>query len=152
MLPRLVEHYRPHFQRARIALDVLVEEPALVYGNPDQVERVVANLIDNALRYTPAGGRVRVECQRLGAEMRVAVRDSGIGIAPENLERIFERFWRGDPLCSPQGSGLGLAIARALARRHSGDVTVSSSPGEGSTFVATFAISPRHAVLQPRLD
>lgn len=151
-LQRVVEQYRPRFDDARIELEASVEEPLVVYGNPDQVERVVANLINNALRYTPAGGRVCVGARRQGAEIQIEVRDSGIGIAPENLERIFERFWRADPVRAPQGSGLGLAIARALARRHSGNVTVSSRRGEGSTFVVTFPVSPRHAVLQGRLD
>jgi two-component system, OmpR family, manganese sensing sensor histidine kinase len=148
---RLVEQYRPRFDAARVALEASVDEPLVVYGNPDQVERVVANLIDNALRYTPAGGYVGVECRRQGTEIQIVVRDSGAGIAPENLERIFERFWRADPVRAPEGSGLGLAIARALARRHSGDVTVSSRPGEGSAFVATFPVNPRHALMQRRL-
>jgi two-component system, OmpR family, manganese sensing sensor histidine kinase len=148
---RLVQQYRPRFDAAHVALEASVDEPLVIYGNPDQVERVVANLIDNALRYTTAGGCVAVECRRQATEIQIAVRDSGIGIAPENLERIFERFWRADPVRAPEGSGLGLAIARALARRHSGDVTVSSRPGQGSTFVATFPVNPRQSVLQRRL-
>ncbi len=148
---RLIEQYRPRFAAAHVALEASVEQSLVVYGNPDQIERVVANLIDNALRYTPAGGSVAVESGRQATEIQIVVRDSGTGIAPENLERIFERFWRADPVRAPEGSGLGLAIARALARRHSGDVTVSSRPGQGSTFVATFPVNPRHSVMQRRL-
>jgi signal transduction histidine kinase len=151
-LHRVVEQYRQRFFEAHVALDTSIEEPLLAYGNPDQVERVIANLIDNALRYTPAGGRVHAECRRQDAEILITIRDSGIGIASENLDRIFDRFWRADPIRAPQGSGLGLAIARALARRHGGDVTVSSRRGEGSTFVAWFPVNPRQSVLQRRLD
>jgi two-component system, OmpR family, manganese sensing sensor histidine kinase len=117
-------------------------EPTIVYGNPDQIERILANLLENALRYTPSGGRVTVETWKEGTGVFVAVRDSGIGIAPEHLERIFDRFWRADAGRSSQGSGLGLAIARALARRHGGDVTATSRYGDGSTFVISLPLKP----------
>jgi signal transduction histidine kinase len=147
VLGRLVERYRPRFEASRVALDAAAAESSVVYGNPAQIERVVANLIDNALRYTPTGGRVAVDCRRQSTQIRIAVRDSGIGIAPENSERIFDRLCRVNPLQSPEGAGLGLAIARALARRHGGDVTVSSRVGEGSTFVAVFPLRPRQSPL-----
>lgn len=142
-LRRLANDYRSRFADAGLGLTTSIDAPAIVYGNPDQIERVVANLMENALRYTPAGGNVSIEVHRHGADVSVAVRDSGAGIAPENLERIFDRFWRADPVRSPKGSGLGLSIARALARRHGGDVTVTSRLGDGSTFVATFPVRPR---------
>jgi OmpR-family two-component system manganese-sensing sensor histidine kinase len=145
---KLANQYRPRFAESAIALDASIDGPAIVYGNPDQMERVVANLLENALRYTPAGGTVSLEIERHGHEVQIAVRDTGIGIASENLERIFDRFWRADPVRSPKGSGLGLAIARALARRHGGDVSVSSRLGHGSTFVASFPIRPRAHFLQ----
>lgn len=145
ILNRLDETFRPAFAGSGVALEFDVERVASLYGNPHQIERVVGNLIENALRYTPRGGWVRVELRQRGLEAQIVVRDSGPGIAPEHLERIFERFWRVDPLRSPEGSGLGLAIARALARRHGGDVTVSSRPETGSTFVASFPLRPRAA-------
>jgi signal transduction histidine kinase len=142
-LNKLAGKYRARFSEAGVELSVAGEKAGIVYGNPDQIERVLANLLENAVRYTPAGGRVSVESWRDGAVVEVAVRDSGIGIAPERLERIFDRFWRADPVRSPGGSGLGLSIARALARRHGGDVTVTSRYGAGSTFVASFPVRPR---------
>ena len=75
----------------------------------------------------------------------MTVSDTGVGIATENLQRIFERFWRADPVRSPRGAGLGLSIARALPRRHGGDVTVTSQCGIGSTFVASFPVRPHLA-------
>ncbi len=142
-LNKLAQVYGLRFSQAGIALNFAPDGAATVYGNPAQIERIVTNLLENALRYTPAGGRVFVESRRDGAAILVVVRDSGIGIAPEHLERIFDRFWRADPVRSPGGSGLGLAIARALARRHGGDVTVTSRLGIGSTFVAWFPVRPR---------
>lgn len=149
-LNKLEKTYAPRFSEAGIELTVAGDRAAIVYGNPDQIERIIANLLQNALRYTAAGGRVSVESRRDGAVILVAVRDSGIGIAPEYLERIFDRFWRADPVRSPGGSGLGLAIARALARRHGGDVTVTSRYGLGSTFVASFPVRPPLASIGKR--
>jgi two-component system, OmpR family, manganese sensing sensor histidine kinase len=142
ILDRLAAHYRARFSQANISLTVTTQRPAAVYGNPDQIERIVGNLLENALRYTPAGGEVSVETGHSGHELQIAVRDSGVGIATEHLERIFDRFWRADPVRSPGGAGLGLSIARALARRHGGDVTVTSRYGAGSTFVASIPIRP----------
>lgn len=142
ILDRLAADYRGSFDAAGVALHVDARVPTTLYGNPHQIERVVANLLENALRYTPRGGSVWLELRRHGADLQVAVRDSGVGIAPEHLARIFERFWRADPVRSPEGSGLGLPIARALARRHGGEVTVTSHPGRGSTFIAWFPVRP----------
>ncbi|MGA8576894.1 MAG: HAMP domain-containing sensor histidine kinase [Candidatus Cybelea sp.] len=143
MLDKLVVDFRGAFAGAGIEFQAAAPGPASLYGNPHQIERVVANLLENALRYTRKGGNVSLEIRRHGAELQVVISDSGIGIAPEHLERIFERFWRADPVRSPEGSGLGLAIARALARRHGGDVTVTSRVGRGSTFIASFPVRPR---------
>jgi two-component system, OmpR family, manganese sensing sensor histidine kinase len=142
MLGLVIERYRSRFSAAEIALELSAQDPATAYGNPDQIERIVTNLLENALRYTPAGGSVTLEIRKEAAQTLVAVSDTGIGIAPEHLERIFDRFWRADPVRSSEGSGLGLAIARALARRHGGDVTATSRHGAGSTFVVSFPARP----------
>ncbi len=142
ILEKLAQDFRGRFDEAGVALNVNTSVPATLYGNPHQIERVIANLLENALRYTARDGSVWVELRRQGADLQVAVRDSGVGIAPEHLKRIFERFWRADPVRSPEGSGLGLPIARALARRHGGEVSVTSQPGRGSTFVAWFPLRP----------
>ena len=142
VLNKLVGRFDSRFSEAGIALDLPRGSAATIYGNPDQIERIVANLLENALRYTPAGGRVSIESEHDQAAVLVTVRDTGIGIAPDHLDRIFERFWRADPARSSGGSGLGLAIARALARRHGGDVTVKSRLGFGSEFVASFPLRP----------
>jgi two-component system, OmpR family, manganese sensing sensor histidine kinase len=135
--------YGDEARRRRVSLRSAGLEPARAYGNPDQIEQIVGNLVHNGLRYTPPGGEVRVACVRERSGSRVVVTDNGIGIAPEHFKRIFERFWRADPSRSePGASGLGLTIARELARRHAGDITVSSRPGEGSEFVLTLPAKP----------
>jgi two-component system, OmpR family, manganese sensing sensor histidine kinase len=141
-LNKIVNAHRPRFYEAGIVLTLKAREPTIVYGNPDQIERILTNLVENALRYTPAGGRVTVETRKESSDVFITVRDTGVGIAPEHLERVFDRFWRADPGRSFGGSGLGLAIARALARRHGGDVNVTSRYGGGSTFVVSLPLKP----------
>ncbi len=119
----------------QLHLDFEAAPDARVEGDARMLQRMIANLLDNAIRYTPAGGRVNVAIAPL-AEDRVKIdfRDTGIGIAAVDQERIFERFYRCDPSRSESGSGLGLSLARAVARAHGGEITVESTPGEGSTF------------------
>ncbi len=115
-------------------------EDIRIYGDNRLIQRMVANLLDNALKYTPAGGRIDVAVTDVGDQsVRIAVKDNGMGIAAENLENIFERFYRCDPSRSEAGTGLGLSFARAVARAHNGDISVASTPGEGSIFTATLS-------------
>lgn len=104
-----------------------------------QIGRVLANLISNALRYSPARGSVQVDAYRRGENLQVDVRDSGEGISPEDLPYIFDRFYRGDKSRSRTsgGSGLGLAIARGLIEAHGGEIWVESQPNQGSSFSFT---------------
>ncbi len=110
-------------------------EPAMITGDPDRIKQLVLILLDNAIKYTPEGGRVTLELQRTGASAEILVRDTGIGIAPEDLPHVFDRFYRADPARSrdPGGSGLGLAIARWIAEQHGGQITIESSLGLGTT-------------------
>ncbi|HEX8694608.1 MAG TPA: PAS domain-containing sensor histidine kinase [Longimicrobium sp.] len=108
-------------------------------GDGAKIDQVVLNLCSNALKFTPAGGRVEVVCEGRGDRVAVLVRDTGVGIPPDQTERIFEPFVQlGRDLTSPQeGTGLGLAISRDLARGMGGDLTVKSEVGKGSTFTLT---------------
>jgi signal transduction histidine kinase len=101
---------------------------------PDKVERVLVNLLTNALRHTPSDGSVAVVVQAVGAEVRIAVEDSGEGIPLESGEQIFERFWRSDPARSREtgGAGLGLAIARGLVEAQGGRIWAENRPGGGA--------------------
>ncbi len=105
-----------------------------VLGDAAMLQRLLANLIDNAIKYTPTGGRVRVGVTCDGESARLEVEDNGTGIATEDHARVFERFFRGDRSRSQEGAGLGLSLALAIARAHGGDISLTSRPEQGSLF------------------
>jgi signal transduction histidine kinase len=121
-----------------IELDVPqgAREALVVHGDADRLRQVIGNLVGNALRYTPAGGRIALRARPDGPKVRITVSDTGQGIAPEELPHVFDRFYRGDTSRdrASGGSGLGLSIARALIEAHGGTIDVQSTPGEGTTF------------------
>ena len=108
-----------------------------VNADPDRIGQVLTNLLDNAVRHTPAGGRVTVQASRDHDDARVTVTDTGEGIAAEHLPPVFDRFYRVDTARDRRhgGSGIGLSIARAIARAHGGSLEAASpGPGAGATF------------------
>jgi two-component system phosphate regulon sensor histidine kinase PhoR len=124
-----------------LALSVTVgPDAASLHADPTAVRQIIANLVDNAIRYTPREGRVTVFSERDGDGVWIGVRDTGIGIAPEYVPRIFERFYRVDPARSREagGTGLGLSIVRHLAEAHGGRVRAESTVGRGTTIAALF--------------
>jgi signal transduction histidine kinase len=120
-----------------VRLEAVCEDvPAVAVDGP-RMQRVLANLVQNALRHTPPGGRVVVTVRWREGHVQVEVSDTGEGIAPEDQERIFERFYRGEKSRSrgSGGAGLGLAIARGIVEAHRGRIRMESTPGKGSRFV-----------------
>ena len=111
-------------------------EPLLVRADPDRIAQVLHNLLSNAFRHTPAGGRVALSAEAQGSYVRLSVRDTGEGIAPEDLPHVFDRFYRSNKsrARSSGGSGLGLAIARSLIETMGGQIGAESQPGQGSEF------------------
>ncbi len=112
---------------------------------PHQIKQVVFNLVDNAIKYTPPGGQVKVELRREPSELVLTVSDTGVGIPPEAREKVFERFYRVDKARSREqgGTGLGLAIVREIIRHHGGRVWVEEPPeGPGSIFIVTLPLAP----------
>jgi signal transduction histidine kinase len=105
-----------------------------VLGDYDYLKQLLLILIENAVNYTPAGGKVRLEAQVKEAAAEISVIDNGVGISEEDLPKIFERFYRADKARSGSGTGLGLAIARWIAGEHGGEIKVQSREGAGSTF------------------
>jgi len=112
----------------------------IVTGDPMRLEQALQNLAANALRHTPPGGRVGLAAFVEGDQVVVTVSDTGSGIAPEHLDRVFDRFYKVDPARGgdARGSGLGLSIVKAIVERHNGTVTVTSVPGEGARFTLKF--------------
>jgi len=135
----LVEELAAMAIAAQIALtsEIRVQQQLNVVGNSDQLYRLVANLIVNAIQYTPAGGKVTVILDCSHQEAIVQVQDTGIGMAVADLARIFDRFYRvnSDRSRNTGGSGLGLAIAQTIARAHRGSLSARSELGSGSTFL-----------------
>lgn len=107
---------------------------AQVHGSVQHLQRLVGNLLENALKYTPPGGAVTLSLYKQSDSVVVDISDNGIGIADTDIDNVFKRFYRCDQSRSQTGTGLGLSLALSIARAHSGNITVSSSPGQGSIF------------------
>lgn len=108
-----------------------------VHADLERVQQILINLLSNAIKFTPPGGRISVSTMDLGSAVAIAVSDTGCGVAEEDMDRIFEPFVHLDRRSTPglEGVGLGLAISRSLARGMGGELTVSSTPGQGATFM-----------------
>ncbi|HUL75423.1 MAG TPA: ATP-binding protein [Vicinamibacterales bacterium] len=117
-----------------IALRADVPAGLIVRADRQRFRQVLANLVDNALKYTPRGGSVVVSSGRDGQAIAIAVTDTGVGIAPDDLPRIFDRLYRGQAPGAERGLGLGLSLVRAIVTAHGGTVDVESAPGQGATF------------------
>jgi heavy metal sensor kinase len=144
LLPAIAAQVAP-LAAARAQTVALAPLPPLaVLGNEDQLIRLILNLLDNALCYTPPGGRIALDGALDGANVTLRVSDSGPGIAPEHLPRLFDRFFRGDRSRgrAQGGSGLGLAIAQSIARAHGGRIDVESTVGRGSAFTVVLPVAP----------
>ncbi len=139
-LPEVVEtavaSFQPIAGEHGLELTYATPEQLMVTGDRDQLRQVIVILLDNAVRYTPTGGRIHVQARPDGKDAVLTVHDTGIGIPEQALEHVFERFYRGDEARNRQsgGAGLGLAIARDLVTRHAGRISVTSTEGAGSTF------------------
>jgi heavy metal sensor kinase len=128
------ELFLPLAEDKEIQLESHIHDSALIAGDQHMIQRMVANLIDNAIKYS-SSGRIDVILDRDNLRhISMSIADTGIGIAKWDIDRIFDRFFRGDRSRSMEGAGLGLSLARAIARAHGGDIHVKSIPGKGSTF------------------
>lgn len=134
LIERAMELFGGVAEEKEVALGHDATRPVSLRGDRRRLQRALANLIDNALKYTPAGGTVKVFLAQVGDKVEIAVRDSGPGIPPEEQPFLFDRFYRGDRSRHLPGNGLGLSLARAVAHAHGGDIRVESSPGAGSVF------------------
>ena len=133
------EIIRPAAETKHLQLQVLVGPAGPVVQDAGKLNQILSNLLGNAVKFTPPGGRVTLGCEAAGDVVRVRVRDTGPGVPADQLARIFEPFVQLDPglARAHEGTGLGLAISRDLARGMGGDLTAESAPGAGSTFTLT---------------
>ncbi len=132
----VVERFQQQADRAGVQLQHTITERFTVVANRDQMEQVMVNLVDNAVKYTPSGGKVSVTAEVSEGNVHIHIADTGIGIMSQDLPRLFERFYRVDKARSRQsgGTGLGLSIVKHIIESHGGSVTVESEYNRGSTF------------------
>ena len=139
-------------QNLELILDAL--RPCQVLGNAEQLRRLLFNLLDNAIKFTPAGGSINIRVERQKGHAKVIIEDSGIGIAPEHLPRIFDRFYRVDSARSRRtgGNGLGLSICKSIAEAHQGFIEVVSQPGMGTQVALTLPDITRSSLRVTELE
>jgi len=133
---RAAELLSPAAREKRVTIEIDASPVPLLLGDADGLERLLLNLLDNAIKYNRSDGKVVVQLSRTDGEALLEVADTGIGIPPESIPRIFERFYRVDKGRAREegGTGLGLAIVKHVAQAHGGQVEVESRLGQGSTF------------------
>jgi heavy metal sensor kinase len=138
MVAEVGEMYQPLAEERDITLTCHCPPTLGVAGDPARLRQLLMNLLDNAIKFTEPGGRVAIDAQRAGAadesQARLVIADTGLGIAPEHLPHVFDRFYQADPARSAGGTGLGLSICQWIAEAHGGSIHAASVPGRGSTF------------------
>jgi two-component system heavy metal sensor histidine kinase CusS len=133
---KIVAFYRAAAEDRHISIECSGE--GKICGDTLLLSRALSNLIENALRFTADGGRISVTVATRNGSTDVSVQDNGLGIEPEHLPRVFDRFYRADASRSSQGAGLGLALVRSIVDLHRGSVRIESEPARGTTVVLTF--------------
>ena len=136
----------------RLRLESIVHPTlGIVLADRDKLDKIILNLVFNALKFTPAGGRVELRAERNGEQFRLTVTDTGMGISEKNLPHVFDRFWQADGSSKRkyQGMGIGLALVKELAQIQGGEVTVQSQEGKGTTFTVSLPYRPAEPVESP---
>ena len=152
LLREVIELYEYVAEERKVGVRGELLEPCEVSVDPNRVRQVFANLLDNAIKYTPEGGRVTITTRNEPGQVVVVFQDTGIGIPPEEQDKIWTRLYRGDKSRTQRGLGLGLSLVKAVVEAHDGKATVTSNPGEGSEFIVAFPkqeagpVAPQKAV------
>jgi len=143
LLNDVCELYSGVAEEKNITVQVECPGDIFVYGDRNRVLQVMANLLDNAIKYTPASGKVDLAANKSGDEIIIEVKDSGMGIAPEDLPKIWDRLYRADKSRTQRGLGLGLSLVKAVVQAHNGNIDVFSEPTLGSRFVICLPAADR---------
>ena len=147
LLREVVDVYAYVAEEKEVAVRLDLLEPCEMAVDANRMRQVFANLLDNAVKYTPAGGEVTITTRNEPARLVVIFRDTGIGIPPEEQDKIWTRLYRGDKSRSQRGLGLGLSLVKAVVEAHGGSVSVTSTVGEGSEFTVVLMKQEREAAL-----
>jgi signal transduction histidine kinase len=145
LLRNVTERLTPQAQAAGVTLELQTGDLPAIVGDGDRLVQVFSNLVDNAIKFTPSGGRVGLQAAALPNGVQVEVSDTGAGMTPEVAAHIFERFYQADASRrggGKHGAGLGLAIVQEIVRAHGGRISVRSAPGAGSTFTVSLPLTP----------
>ncbi len=137
LLTGVVETMRPLAEVKGLHIHALENGPLAIHGDEARLRQVFYNILDNAIKYTSAGGRIDIGLVHQHQEAVITIRDTGIGIPPEHLARVFDRFYRVDKARSREqgGTGLGLSIARSIVAAHRGQIEIVSTPGQGTSCI-----------------
>jgi signal transduction histidine kinase len=134
LIRQSVDLYEDLAEQRGVQIETASEGELEILVDRNRMRQVVANLLDNAVKYTPAGGRIRIEARRAGSDAVLSVTDTGVGIPADEVPRIWDRLYRGDKSRSERGLGLGLSLVKAIVEAHGGKVAVTSEAGAGSRF------------------
>lgn len=133
--------FAPLAEDKNIRFSQEIDDHMIIVADIKMLQRALSNLLDNAIKYTPENGSISVAASMENQMVNIKIKDTGMGIATEYLEKIFERFYRAESSRTSPGTGLGLSLARTIVREHKGDIVVTSHPGKGSVFTITLPIN-----------
>jgi signal transduction histidine kinase len=146
LLNAIAEKFSPLAARAGVTVAAQSEALPPLTGDGDRLAQVLTNLVDNAIKFTPAGGQVTLAARQAGAELEIEVRDTGRGISPDALQHVFDRFYQEDASRARHGAGLGLAIAKEIVAAHGGKISVRSQLGQGTVFSVRLPLLRVHPI------
>jgi signal transduction histidine kinase len=140
LLENVLEIYRLVGEEKKIEITAHCDDPCYADVDPNRIQQALANLLDNAVKYTHEQGRVSIQCSSLDDTVQVRIKDDGIGIPVAEQPRIWDRLYRGDKSRGQRGLGLGLSLVKAVVEAHGGKVTVQSAEGAGSEFSVSLPV------------
>ena len=137
LMDRIVDLYQLVAEEKEIEIKSNIPGSITIMMDFSRISQVMANILDNAIKFTPSGGAINIEALQVNNEIKIKIKDTGIGIDKEELPKVWDRLYRGDKSRTNKGLGLGLSIVKGIIKAHNGRVEIMSEPGQGSTFIIT---------------